>query len=1190
MNRQDPKNAKFVVDPDRHAVIEASAGTGKTHTLVELVTQLLLEKQVPLEKILLVTFTEKATGELKERLRETLENLWRERPKQRCILQAALDCFDSAHVHTIHGFCQRVLQEYAFEHGQEFRAQLVHDTDLLRPCLCEVQRTQWRNVYGDSLAAMLGFAGYGQDWEALVLEVARHFRPTCGNVLRPEPCADLTTRIAKLNDALRVDVAKLCQKNGCPDPVRPQEHPWWAGFTQLDFNAKWREARQNKVLLPLLQWLGDDATKEQPLAAFLDLLRVCQEASSFSEQGFQLLSGKLSAKARAQLSQLCPGLQEAVEVLEQWRQETESLNLPHQLAVGTVPQLQAQLAAYKRESGLQSFEDLLTRIDEALDPKKNPQADAVLAALRTRFTYAVVDEFQDTDPLQWHIFKRLFVEGDGLQRLFVVGDPKQAIFGFRGADLCTYQAAAESLCSEHKAEPYPLKVNWRSSPELLEALNSLFGAGGWFDDTGIAYSPVHAPDEKDRRFHLRRDQDQTGRAALSLVDLSSAEKLSQARRQMAGFIAHEIRRLLIAADGKPRLEFKEKESVCSLGANDICILVARRREAAPVLEALRAARIPYTFYKQTGLWQSAEALHLGYVLRALARSGDVLAFRKALLTQFFRVRPEVLSCSEELPSGYAPRELFLHWCGLARERRWAELFQSLLEDTGLLFHVSQAADADRRRANYSHLCQTLAQVAYGQDLDLLGVLDLLEQQRNQPGEDDSDIQPLETDRPKVRIMTIHAAKGLEFPVVFLAGGYTQGRSPRYLTYRDEKHNLVFDLCTDDPSAKEKYKKEREAEQCRLYYVALTRAMFKLYVPYVPPGKNRRQPGPVVTRLAPAIENSEVAKAGSPIAEEIKSWGRDPDIPASQGAKMEASPAAAAIPSLSLPGELFPQIDPDLSRRRIRIRSFTSLHRRGRRPAPEGPSYAEGFVRAGEEPANPLEEDPLRGAVFGEMAHAVLEEVDFAQVGQAPSLLELPAEVRTLIEEVQQRYWPKLPTRFSRDAKRKEECRQELGRMVWNGLQTPLGAAGCRLCEVPRQDRLHELEFHFPQGDQPAPTGACREEDFLTGFMDLVFRRAGRFFLVDWKTNYLRDGYSPEEVARSVRECDYVRQYRLYVQALVRWFQRSLGSAFDFERHFGGVYYLYLRGMNGLDESAGVFFYPPTAEDLQLERVLGNETT
>jgi exodeoxyribonuclease V beta subunit len=264
-----------------------------------------------------------------------------------------------------------------------------------------------------------------------------------------------------------------------------------------------------------------------------------------------------------------------------------------------------------------------------------------------------------------------------------------------------------------------------------------------------------------------------------------------------------------------------------------------------------------------------------------------------------------------------------------------------------------------------------------------------------------------------------------------------------------------------------------------------------------------------------------------------------------------------------------------------------MHRHHPGPADEAAGYGDRPACDDEDaPEGPEAGDPLHGAVFGEMVHEVLEAIDFAQVGQAPDPRALPPGAAALVEEVCRRHWPRLPARLTAEPAREEACRRELTRLVWNALHTPLAAAGGPLWQVPKGDRLHELEFLFPEWDGTPSPGVGREEGFLTGIIDLVFQRAGKLFLLDWKSNLL-PAYTPAALARAMRDNDYVRQYRLYLQALARWLRRLHGARFEFLRDFGGVYYLFLRGLNGRDEAGGVFFHRPTADDLSLAHVLAS---
>jgi exodeoxyribonuclease V beta subunit len=1179
-------------DLDRHLVVEAAAGTGKTYTLEHLVRRLLLEKRVSLDQILLVTYTEKATGELKGRLRANLEDALKNLPDHKDLFQEAIDHFDQAHITTIHGFCQRILQEYPFEQGQDFQAKLVDDLQLLPSCLREVQRKNWPQEYGHGLRTILDLAGYqGKDrrgWEDRVLDIAGKFRPACGHQILPLAHAGWQEQIPILEAKLAEGFVRARRAAGFIPAVgsirtnpaaRMNQHPWIAGYDQISQSKL--HTRRRETLLAILRVLAQ--SHDRSLADFLRLQEI------MAGKPFTSLHDKIPKKDRLHFEKNCPQLAETLADLENLRLEIERLAPESRLLVSTVHEMQDHLAQSKRERGLRSYEDMLALVNQGLDPKSNPGAETLAEHLRNRFRYAIVDEFQDTDPLQWRIFRRLFVAG-GESRLFLVGDPKQAIFGFRGADLPTYLRAVNELRKDYHADFQPLTTNWRSCPELLKALNQLFKEGNWFPGDDICYRPVEAPSEEDQPNKLVSDQ--SGLAALSLVDLTHLSKLKDARKHYARFVAGEIRRLLGDVDKSLMEICLKSQKRRFLDAGDMAILFFTHAEAKPIIRALRDEGIPYSYYKQRGLWRSEEAMHLGYLLRALARPDNYQEFHKALLTPFFGFGPEDLACGADLPPRHPARELFLDWVALAQQRSWASLFQAVLEKTGILFgragsvsDRSEDADLERRLANYRHILQTLAQAAYEQNLDLDSILDVLHGNRLKG--DDKDFQPIETERPKVRIMTVHSAKGLEFPVVFLAGGFTDKPNNQCLTYRDNMGNVVFDLAPGE-EAKEKAKRERTDEQRRLLYVALTRAMFKVVTPWVNKGHS---PGPLVTIFSPAVKEGCLEELGRPYVGILH-----PERGAQERGSAEARRVllCSRAPALEAPAELFPRLDADLHRRRIFIRSFSSLHRQTQ-PRPEEASYIERPPRGDDDvPDSLVVQEPLRGPVFGDMVHAVLETLDFSSIGQAADAEALICEgtpFRKSVDEQLTRNLMKLQSRVS-GPQLEEACRLQIANLVWNTLRTPLAEVG-PLWQIPTKDRLHEVEFHFPEifeasgGVDPHrlplenPPEIRSQEGFLTGFMDLVFRKNGRFFLVDWKTNLL-ESYAPQDIARAMSDCDYVRQYRLYLQALARWLERQ---GLDFARDFGGVFYLFLRGMNGRDDSSGVFFHKPAEADLNLELVL-----
>ena len=303
------------------------------------------------------------------------------------------------------------------------------------------------------------------------------------------------------------------------------------------------------------------------------------------------------------------------------------------------------------------------------------------------------------------------------------------------------------------------------------------------------------------------------------------------------------------------------------------------------MQSLRDAKIPYSYYKQPGLWRSDEAEHVTYLLRSLARPEDPSALRTALLTCFLRIPPEHLAALDSLPEDLAAVALFRRWCNLAARRRWGELFHSLLAETGVLFDNLADPRYERRLANFRHLFQVLEQSAYGQSLDLIGLIDVLNKGRLElSGDEESNLQPIETERPKVRIMTVHAAKGDEYPVVFVAGGFTKAPAPNWFTYRatSPEGNLFINLDKNDKQAAACHDAEALSQEQRLMYVALTRAMFKLYLPRL---RNESYPGnwagPLCKIVAAALDSTRLDTMGHPFVQQASS--RDfPSPPGERG--------------------------------------------------------------------------------------------------------------------------------------------------------------------------------------------------------------------------------------------------------------------------------------------------------------------
>ena len=851
---------------DRHAVIEASAGTGKTYTIENLVVEILLKTDATIDKILVVTFTEKATSELRARVRATLESaitgasaitesdvgaaaMGEDGIRK---LREALFSFDRAPIQTIHGFCHRILSELAFQTGMRFEV-------------------------------------------------------------------DVTDTLSSFHQAFRAEL---------------REHM----------------AGDRDAGTLLARWIEEH--RKDPTQTLEDHLRTAHQKRYLASDEFARDS-QLSADERA------------------------ALPLEVRMTDELLPRIVARMENAKRERGVLDYDDMLAWLARALD---EDGGDALASTLRDRYRYALIDEFQDTDELQWKIFRRIFVEGEA-NPIYLIGDPKQAIYSFRGADVFTYLAACREL-KERKAPFVPLSENFRSSEKLIKAVNLILQQTdpAPFFSGEIGYNhPVTSA-----RKHSAADPTKP----ITLFKLTTPRKLAvdQARQVLGIYIAGTIKRIL---NDTTRLSVRATDgSLKKIEGSDVFILTRTNSDSIAIGKHLRAAGVPFAFYKQEGLFETREAADILDALRAV-QEPEIRSCRfNAWMTRFFDVPYASLANVADLPTSHPLLERLHEWKLLAEREQFAELFDAMLHQSGLVNRELFLSSSGREPTNYIHIFEILLEKAVTQRLALGELIDLLADyisKRALPGGEDSDVLRVESGSGAVQIMTVHKSKGLEAEVVFLFGGTHKSNQLAEVAVFHEggERRVAIGKDARTEAAAAAVRQEETEEDQRLMYVALTRARSKLYLPYFP-NNTINKPNGFYKHLNDRLK----LLAGSELFE-IE------EVRESDGASStDRASVEAALRDWSPPALLLDETHDDDARRTIsaiaarhaplKIWSYTSLQRlRDAEPLDWDLDKFETVTDPVEGLAGGA--DLPGGRAVGVFLHEVIEKLEFESLGEAPDL-------------------------------------------------------------------------------------------------------------------------------------------------------------------------------------------------------------
>ena len=1047
---------------DRHYILEASAGTGKTYA-IERIVESLVEQGVDIEKILLVTFTEKATGQLRERMRKTLE-----KNKQKKVFSQALEKFHKVQISTIHSFCQMILQQYAFENNQSFNAKLINSMAGFDEEIFKMTLRQWFVVEkGDS--KILQILGLESDYNL-------------NNFIE-----GFSKKVKKIHREDLNDIAQILE--------------------ELEKTFRWlrTKALSLEEFLENFKKGGDLGKSKTSLVRFINKI---YQNLDFSLEPWVLAKGisevNTTSKPFKELGFDCfkqAGCQDL-----RYHQTIERLSIFHKIykklyhscLLELERRLQKSTQEFKRTRQIFDFNDMIQFVAQALDEKQNSNAKFLVEQLRRRFTYALVDEFQDTDFIQWSIFEKIFVEAEAEQKLFIIGDPKQAIYAFRGADIAAYLKACEVLRKQRASEK-PLDTNWRSLPDLVKQYNKIFE--DWFSWGELTYTPVKTPDDltdEQSKRTIKLHEDKTNDCCLAIFDLNKDQNVNLQKFEYTCFIADKITKIV----AEKQIVYSKNGRVKTVDYSDICILSRNRSDIALVEKALLKKGINYSFYKKDKIYKSKESLAILHLLKYLAQPNKT-DWASLMISPFFDFELEQLGNYEKLDEENQIT-IFLQGCrSLAKEKKWSQLVDEVLEKT--LLYERILPNDEKSWATFCQLWQDFLEIAYKEAKGISALAQHWQSLYTQEVKDEEQLYARYTDENAVQIMTMHASKGLEFPVVFIL------------------QPLVKSL---------------NEEAKRLYYVALTRANLKIYLPLPPKPKNKGKN--FYINALHSLRDNNVFEMPT-----LDKQIRENKVLSSKPAK------------LKLLEEIEEQKFFD---RQLRINSFSSLSKK--RENIEQTQLKEADEEDGE--VSYVVGLP-KGAKTGLLMHNILEKINFSDVDSCQTWRELWQVKRHFLQE-KIIFWG-----FNHKQKLeglKRNFGEEVAYQIFYTLKTPIEVLAKSLSQIKQEDRLEELEFYLDSSQTKVfekISEVSLSKGYLTGFIDLVFRVGKIYYLLDWKTTTCKE-YDFKNLQKSMRENRYDLQYELYSIALCQW----LAKKSDKEVKFGGSFYIYLRGMKANGEE-GVFF-------------------
>ena len=1176
------------------SLIEASAGTGKTYTIGSLYLRLLLKagennfsRPLNVEEILVVTFTEMATEELKKKIRERITDAIdklttfseiqdKSAFKNDEFLTALchdLDIFEAIHrlklaeqnmdlaaIYTIHGFCRRMLMQYAFHSGIHFNLELIKDqSDLLVRFANEFWREHFYPLpfeMADFIANELGSPDYVlsllesdlgknlivdlENQQALSISITEFLHQYLGEYFKDIKALkrfwlESAGKISELiTEELNKDYAKGEPKS----------------LSRRSYNT----SRLAKWIDQVNAWANDprDYVLNETLMSYFTQSALGKKGEEGASLFIAPVFTELEERANALMS---PDLLRRI-ILYHYRQG-----------------LQQKLLDYKLNHQEKSFDDLLRLLCEAL---QGAQGDELAEMIRFQYPFAMIDEFQDTDSQQYAIFSKIYRDNPEKNTGFImIGDPKQAIYRFRGADIFTYLKASDEAQSR-----FELTKNYRSEKHLVDGVNALFD----FPQFPFIYQNINFTAVDSRDNHLRFYLNGKAEPAYRFY-LTESDKVN--KTEMAKICAISIQHWLKSA-AENQAVFQNEDTCKTLQAANIAVLVRDKNEAALVKNELQKLGIASVYLSdQNSVFDSNVAKELAWVLKACLNVAE-RPILNAIATALFGLNAADIHQIQQNEADWQRwADSFAQYQQTWQRQGILAMLHQILLEQGISERLLSQATGERDLTDFLHLAEILQQAATLHESEA-ALLSWFEKQIQGEGRQEAQIR-LESERQLVKIVTIHKSKGLEYDLVWLPFLAVPSKDPSKkdinIYYSKERDENLWDIENRNLNA---LCEETFAEELRLLYVALTRAKYQMA--FALPAQFDKKWNALHYVLSQGEIGKEInlsdSKDTETLLQTFKEKMRD-------NVEICTKPNLEALPTLSIntknddfkAAEFTGNIEQDW-----RITSFTSIEQAHRRQNYFTESAGKKHVVFDDtkdyDSQNSIE---ISTALLNENESNILDLLRGKQVGTA------------LHRHFENCYFSDLANTEEIDKLRQSlQLDETFTEPLQNWLQqishTPLSnETGIALADLANKDCIKEMPFylaireHFDveafnralKAHHHLPSEPLQFEQIqgmVRGAIDLVFRHNGKYYLVDYKSNFLGStlaDYNQEALKKEMLHSHYDWQYLIYTLALHRYLQ-SVVPHYDYARDFGGVFYLFLRGMDGEPQS-GVFYDRPSVE-------------